>query len=336
MSAPAGTAVAIGGGHGLARTLRALPDVVETVTAVVTAADDGGSSGRLRAEHDVIGLGDLGMALTALARDEAFPPGPTTAGVLAPGPTTAGQLAELLGHRFDRGELAGHSLGNLVLVALQQLCDGDILVALDRLARLLDIPGRVWPCTTMSVSLHGCTVGGGAPVHGQASLARSAHLERVWLEPRSPTATPQAVDAITEADLVVLGPGSLYTSLLPNLLVPGIARAIAAARGPVVMVANLREQPGETEGMTISDHLEALRAHVPDLRVDVLLGHAGSRPAGPGVVLDATDPGVADRVGRVELADLLDDRAGHAPRALAAALSRVLGAELPARVRADR
>ncbi len=295
-------AVAIGGGHGLARALGALPSVVEQVTAVVTVADDGGSSGRLRRDLDILPLGDLRMALTALA----------------PGAL----LADLVAYRFRKGELAGHSLGNLILVALQELSDGDVVRALDHLARLLEIPGRVLPCTTDHVSLHAATAGGA--VTGQAAVAATPRLERVWLEPSDPRGHPQVVGAIERADLIVLGPGSLYTSLLPNLLVPDVARAVVRATVPVVLVANLREQPGETEGMGLIDHLDALHRHVPGIGIDVLILHEGPAPRGSGAPLTGTDADLAPWVGRTLRADLLDGRDGHAPQVLADLLKEVL------------
>jgi uncharacterized cofD-like protein len=296
-------AVAIGGGHGLSRSLDALARVVDHVTAVVTVADDGGSSGRLRRDLDVVAPGDLRMALAALAQDR--------------------ELAELLQYRFPRGELAGHSLGNLVLVALQDLAAGDVVDALDRVARLLGVPGRVLPCTTVPITLHARTAD--LEVTGQVAVAVTPRLERVWIEPDSPPATAAVVAAIRRADLIVLGPGSLYTSLLPNLLVPGVARAVAAASCPVVLVGNLREQPGETEGMTLADHLDAFADHVPDVGVDVLVAHEGVGPARWGTPLVVDDAALASRVGRVVAADLLDGDDGHDPAVLARTLADLLG-----------
>lgn len=296
-----GRATAVGGGHGLARTLAALTRVVDEVTAVVTVADDGGSSGRLRRDLDVLPPGDLRMALAALARDR--------------------ELADLVQFRFDRGELSGHSLGNLMLVAIQELVGGDPVAALDRLARLLAVPGRVLPCTRVPVGLHGRTAQG--TVSGQAALARTRGIERIWLEPGEPAVTPEALAAIREADLVVLGPGSLYTSLLPNLLVPGLAGALAERRNRVALVANLREQPGETEGLTLADHLDVLAAHVPDLVLDVLLVHEGGPPGGTGTPLTA--PAARHPLARrVVRHDLLDGRDGHDPARLAEAFRRLL------------
>ena len=295
-------AVAIGGGHGVARTLAGLRTIADEVIAVVSVADDGGSSGRLRRDLGVPAPGDLRMALTTLAQRR--------------------RLAELVGYRFDRGELRGHSLGNLMLVALQEQHGGDLVAALDELSLHLGVAGRVLPCTPSSVTLEAHAATG--EVHGQAAIAETTRLERVWLEPPGPPVTPAAAEAIATAEVVVLGPGSLYTSLLPNLLVPGLARAIAASEATVVLVANLRQQPGETEGMDLVDHLEALRTHAPGVRVDVLLAHEGPAPRGEGAPLTVDRDRLAGWVDRVHTLDLLDDHDGHDPAALARALVAVL------------
>ncbi len=292
-------AVAIGGGHGLARSLAALRETADHVVAIVTVADDGGSSGRLRRDLNVLPPGDLRMAITALAQRS--------------------RLAEVIGYRFPRGELGGHSLGNLVLVALQDLHDGDLVAALDELSLHLGVAGRVLPCTTAPVTLHASSAAGG--VSGQAAIAETARLRRVWLSPPGPPATPAAVAAIAEAELIVLGPGSLYTSLLPNLLVPGIATALQHTPAPVVLVANLREQPGETAGMGLADHLDVLADHAPEVRIDAVLVHEGAPPSGAGRALDAGEPRLAEQAVRVRTADLLDHRDGHDPAALARALT---------------
>lgn len=305
---PVRRATAIGGGHGLARSLAALTEVVDEVSAVVTVADDGGSSGRLRRDLDVLPPGDLRMALAALARDR--------------------ELAELLQYRFGRGELEGHSLGNLMIVALQDLSAGDPVAGLDRLARLLAVPGRVIPCSRVPVGLHGRTATG--TVTGQAALTRTPALEEVWLEPTDPPVAPEAVAAIRAADLIVLGPGSLFTSLLPNLLVPGVAAALSVRRAPTVFVANLREQPGETQGMSLEDHLDVLERHVPGLTLDVLIAHEGAGPSGGGEPLAADGEVLAARVGRIVRRDLLEGRDGHDPSSLAVALREVLSEVLEA------
>jgi uncharacterized cofD-like protein len=294
-------AVALGGGHGLSRSLRALTRVVDHVTAVVTVADDGGSSGRLRRDLGVLPPGDLRMAMAALCPDE--------------------DLATVLQYRFAAGELAGHSLGNLILVAAQDLT-GDVVTGLDEVMRLLDLRGRVLPCTTADVTLSASA--GGDRVDGQVSVASTSRVDRVWLEPADVPATPEALLAIRRADLVVLGPGSLYTSILPNLLVPDVAAAVAASLAPVVLVSNLREQPGETEGLDLPDHLAALATHVPDVRVTHLVVHDGPDPAGPGRRLKADPVALRDHVDEVVSADLLDGHDGHDPASLAAVLDGIL------------
>lgn len=260
--------VAIGGGHGCARTLRALRHLDVAATAVVSVADDGGSSGRLRQDHQVVALGDLREALLALAP-----------------PSLAGGLVS---HRFVGGQLDGHSLGNLVLMARLEARSGDLIAALEDVTVLLGGSGRVLPSTTVAVTLVGETVAG--EVRGQAAIAGTRRIRRVRLEPADATTPPAVREAIGGADLVVLGPGSLFTSLLPNLLVPGVAQALAARPDGVVLVANLREQPGETEGMSLRDHVEALVAHVPGLRLVAVLADPDSPlgsapwPGGPAIV----------------------------------------------------
>jgi len=296
-------AVAIGGGHGVARSLAALRRIADDVVAVVSVADDGGSSGRLRRDLGVPAPGDLRMALTTLAQRR--------------------RLAELVGYRFDRGELRGHSLGNLMLVALQDQHDGDLVAALDELGVHLGVAGRVLPCTERFVTLEAHTAGG--DIHGQAAIAQTARLERVWLDPPGPPVTPAAAEAILAAEMVVLGPGSLYTSVLPNLLVPGLARALASTQAQVVLVANLREQPGETEGMGLVAHLAALEDHAPGVRVDAVIAHEGPPPRGQGAVMRVEVDQLGDRVERVHRANLLDDHDGHDPEALADALAAIHG-----------
>lgn len=290
-------AVAVGGGHGLSRTLRALRRCAAGVCAVVTVADDGGSSGRLRRDLDVVPPGDLRMALAALAE---------------PGP-----LADLLQYRFRGGELDGHALGNLMIIALRDRSGGDLVAALDELGRLLGCQGRVLPSARIPLTLHAETERGA--ISGQADIAASRELRRVWVTPAEPEACAEAVEEIERADLVVLGPGSLYTSLLPNLLVPGVAAAVTAAKR-IAFVANLREQPGETEGMTLADHLRAIREHVPTLRPDVVIAHHGPDPAGPGRPLAAEERIDDTPVHRI---DLLDGHDGHDPDKLARGLVAV-------------
>jgi len=306
--------VVVGGGHGGARTLEALRLVRERgvrldLTAVVSTADDGGSSGRLRRDHGVVALGDLRMALAALA--------------------AGGPLERLVRHRFGRGELSGHSLGNLLLLALFEQHDGDLLAALDGFAALLCTDARVLPATCEQVTLHARTDLG--EVSGQAVVARSRRIERVWLEPGAPSAPGAATDALRDADVIIIGPGSLYTSILPNLLVPALARAISRTAAHVLLVGNLREQPGETEGMDLTDHVEALLEHVEGLRLDAIVAHAPDpdrEPPAPmrGVTPLAFDVGrIGALVGRVHTADLAGPAEGHDVVGLAAVLTSVLG-----------
>lgn len=291
-------AVAIGGGHGTSRTLQALDRVAHDVSAVVTVADDGGSSGRLRRDLDIPPPGDLRMALTALARN--------------------GELAQLGSHRFSSGELAGHSLGNLMLVALLEDNEGDLIAALARFGQLLDVRGRVLPCATQPLQLHARARM--REVVGQATVAATSSLERVWIEPGNPAAPPQAVEAIMRADVVVLGPGSVFTSLLPNLLVPDIAAALEQTAARVIFVANLREQAGETAGMTLAGQLEALRSHVAGLRIDMIVAHDGADPVGLGRPLRADLDELEAQGWPLVRRDLLDGHDGHDPDALGRAL----------------
>lgn len=304
-------AVAVGGGHGLSRALAALARIADHVTAVVTTADDGGSSGRLRRTFGVVPPGDMRMALASLAR--------------------RGDLSRLLQYRFaaapgSPAELADHSLGNLLIVALTDLHDGDVVAALEEVGELLEVPGRVLPCTTQPVRLHARLADG--EVSGQAIVARSQRVEQVWLEPTDPPATPQATAAVAAADLVVLGPGSLYTSLLPNLLVPGIAAAVAASSGPVVHVTNLREQRGETRGMDLTAHLTALTDHAPGLKLAAVIAHAGPGPPPLDDLapLRAQPTALSRFAEHVAVSDVADPAGGHHPGKLAAVLEEVLAA----------
>lgn len=308
------TVVALGGGHGLARALMALRGLGVRPTAVVTVADDGGSSGRLRQDLNIIAPGDLRMALLALARNRT--------------------LADALAHRFPRGQLAGHALGNLFLVALAERADGDFVQALDAAASLLDCEGRVLPATTLPVSLEAKV--SGEQINGQARVTRAGgRVERIWLEPIDPPACPEAERAIDEADTVVLAPGSLFTSIAAVLLVPQLAEALARTSARVVMVANVATQTGETDGLDLSAHVNSLLAHVPGVTLDALVAHEGPCPDGvQSLGTDIRDP----RVGSVRRADVITRRrdgsviAVHDPERLAAILAPLL--EVPPAQRA--
>ncbi len=320
-AAPRPHVVALGGGHGLARLLAALRQLPVSRTAVVTTADDGGSSGRLRRDHGVVPPGDARRALLALAEDT--------------------QLAGLLGHRFAVGELQGHALGNLALLALVERHDGDIVAALDAAGALLACEGRVRPASRAPVQLRGRV--SGEELVGQARLTGAGgRIQRVWLDPPDPPACREALAAIAAADLVVLGPGSLFTSVIAPLLVPGVGAAVASARR-VLHVLNVSTQPGETRGLDAGDHLAALRAHVPGLVLDWVLAHEG--PSAPPPAEPLGCPGDDAAVGRVLRRDLLarqpDGSPGrtHDATALADALGEVLGvarSDRPARTAGGR
>lgn len=301
--------VAVGGGHGLFGVLSALRLLDVAPTAVVTVADDGGSSGRLRRDLGIIAPGDLRMALLALARNTA--------------------LAETLAHRFGDGELAGHALGNLLLVALTER-EGDVVGALRRAGQLLDCQGEVLPSTTEPVELHARAAG--RHLDGQVRVqTASSQIEEIWLEPAEPAGCPQAVTAIDHADVVLLGPGSLFTSVVVNLLVPQIAKAVSGSRARLVHVANVRTQVGETSGMSLDDHLRTLLAHLHGRPLDATVVHDGPVNA-HAVGTPLTGPLRSPGVGEVVAADLVQRRddgqpgESHDPARLAAVLATLLGA----------
>jgi len=252
--------VAVGGGTGLAALLgglkRRVGREIRELTAIVAVTDDGGSSGRLRREFGVPPPGDIRNCLAALADDSDL-------------------LTRLFQFRFAGGEgLSGHSFGNLFLAALTELT-GDFPQAILTAERVLSVRGRILPATLAAVQLRGHGISG--RIYEGESLIGRAHerLARIELVPAAPAAHPPALAALRDADLVVLGPGSLYTSILPNLLLPELRDALAAAAAPVVLVVNLMTQPGETDGLDAADHLAALEAHVGDGVVDALLAHRG-------------------------------------------------------------
>ncbi|UQX09276.1 uridine diphosphate-N-acetylglucosamine-binding protein YvcK [Candidatus Mycobacterium methanotrophicum] len=255
--------VALGGGHGLYATLSAARRLTPHVTAVVTVADDGGSSGRLRSELDVLPPGDLRMALAALASD-----------------SPRGQLwATVLQHRFGgSGALAGHPIGNLLLAGLNELLT-DPVAGLDELGRILGVRGRVLPMCPIALQIEADVSGLEADprmfrvIRGQVAIATTpGKVRRVRLLPGDPPATRQAVDAIMSADLVVLGPGSWFTSVIPHVLVPELAAALQTATARRALVLNLVAEPGETAGFSAERHLHVLAQHAPGFTVhDVII-----------------------------------------------------------------
>ncbi len=308
--------VALGGGHGLHATLSALRRVVTDLTAIVTVADNGGSSGRLRGEFGVLPPGDLRMALAALCGDDEW------------GRT----WAEVVQHRFaGEGDMRGHVTGNLLIVSLWELL-GDHVQALDWMARLLGAQGRVLPMATSPIDIM-ATVRGVDPsrpdeltvVRGQVEVATTAgRIEEVALDPADPTPCPEALAAVREADLVVLGPGSWYTSVIPHLMVPQLRQALEATTARVALVINLEPQEGETPGYSVKDHLRVFHHHAPGVRIDLVV-------ADPTSILDrpALTSYVAELGGRLVVADVAADGGGarHDPVKLAAVFDEVLASE---------
>jgi uncharacterized cofD-like protein len=240
--------VVIGGGHGLSTLLRGLRDYTSNLTAIVTVADDGGSSGRLRKSLGILPPGDIRNCLAALSNDEAL-------------------LAQLFQYRFPDGAsgLEGHSFGNLFISALSEIM-GSFEDAIAESGRVLSVSGRVLPSTLHDVRLVADVM---LPylisevrVEGESRIPESTgKVRRVWLEPIEPPAYPEAIQAILSADLIVIGPGSLYTSILPNLLVPDIADAIRASKALKLYVCNVATEPGETDQYSCEDHLRTLESH---------------------------------------------------------------------------
>ncbi len=253
--------VALGGGHGLAATLSALRLMTDRLTAVVTVADDGGSSGRLREELDILPPGDLRMALSALCDDSEW------------GRT----WRDVLQHRFaTEGPLDRHAVGNLLIAALWELL-GDPVAGLDWVGRLLGARGRVLPmsCTPLAIEADIEVDGVLRTVFGQSAVAVTpGRVEAVRLLPAGAVACPEAVEAVDEADWVVLGPGSWFTSVLPHVLVPELSAALHRTAARRCVTLNLR--PDEPTAMTNLEHLRALAEHAPDLRVDVVVADPGA------------------------------------------------------------
>ena len=309
--------VALGGGHGLFASLSALRRVTGHLTAVVTVADDGGSSGRLRRQFGVLPPGDLRMALAALCGDDVWG-------------TTWSQVVQ---HRFTgEQELGGHTVGNLLIVALWELL-GDTVQGLDWVGRLLGAHGRVLPMASVPLDL-AAEVEGANPdmpdeisiVRGQVACATTTgRVRSISLIPADPPACQEAVAAVHEADWVVLGPGSWFTSELPHLLVPQLAEALLKSPARRIVVLNLAPQPGETEGFSPHAHLEVLADHAPQLTIDVVLA---DRRTAEGTTADL-EKAAGLLGGRLVLADLAmgDGSPRHDPRRLAGAFAQIFEGE---------
>ncbi len=305
--------VALGGGHGLAASLTALRSVTTDLTAVVTVADNGGSSGRLREEFGVLPPGDLRMALAALCGDDRW-----------------GQTwARVLQHRFESdGEMDGHSMGNLLIVTLWDLLH-DHVDGLEWVAGLLGARGRVLPMALSPLDITAEVRGAHedaqevSTVRGQVAVATTTgEVLSVSLVPEDASACPEALAAISSADFVVIGPGSWYSSVIPHLLVPELREALCSTPGRVIVSMNLEPHTDETRGYDLADHLEVLLRHAPDLRVHTVL-------ADPTAVRDHARLGaaVSGAGARLEIAEVASARPGvHDAQKLAAVYARLLTA----------
>src|SRR2546430_14049287 len=263
--------VTLGGGTGLSTLLRGLKEYVtrrrddsarrlqpiSDLTAIVTVTDDGGSSGRLRRENRILPPGDIRNCMVALSQDEAL-------------------LSHLFQYRFHAGRgLTGHNFGNLFLAALTHVT-GDFAEAVRVSSKVLAIRGRIFPTTVANVTLE-AVLENGKRVHGETRITASrTAIRRLHLNPRRVRPVLEAIEAIRHADLIVIGPGSLYTSILPNLLIPEIAHAIARSKAPRVYIANLMTQPGETTGYALSEHLNAIQRHVRGNVIDSVVANRKS------------------------------------------------------------
>nr|WP_026927511.1 uridine diphosphate-N-acetylglucosamine-binding protein YvcK [Granulicoccus phenolivorans] len=304
---------AFGGGHGLYASLSALRRVTDRLTAVVTVADDGGSSGRLRKEFNCLPPGDLRMALAALCGDDK----------------DGRTWADVLQSRFvSDGPLAGHAIGNLLIAGLWQKFD-DPVEGLDMVAELLNARGRVLPMASVPLEIV-AEVLGLDPLHpdeistirGQYKVATTAaEVRAVRLEPKDPPAHPEAIKAVHEAEFIVLGPGSWFTSVLPHLLVPELADAIVTTRAKRILNLNLT-QAGETQGFTPAQHIELLAEHAPTLRLDYVVAdthfvgndrHLQSYAASFGAELVIADLAMRDGTAR------------HDPLRLASIMAEIMG-----------
>ncbi len=299
--------VAVGGGSGLPSLLRGLKYYTSNITAIVTAADDGGSSGRLRSELGILPPGDIRNCLVALADSEAV-------------------MQQLMDYRFStNGQLDGHSFGNILIGALAGI-GGDFSKGVEAAGQLLAIRGRVVPSTFSDVTLVGSTVSGDRLI-GESRVGNSLEgLHSLVLMPSDAPAHPDAVNAIQEADLIILGPGSLFTSIVPNLLVEGIASAIRSSDGLKIYVCNVAEEPEQTVGYSVGDHLDVVHHYVGNESVDAVIANnnipEGPSPAG----LSYISPEAPENHGLFYVAaDVIEEAAParHDPAKLAAAITGV-------------
>ncbi len=323
--------VALGGGTGLSTLLRGLKEHTSNLTAVVTVADDGGSSGKLRTQLGLPPVGDIRNCIVALADAEPL-------------------MGRLLQYRFpgdddDDGPhgLGGHAIGNLLIAAMTAVEDGDFEEGVRQMNRVLAVRGQVVPASPTPLVLH-ASLQDGTEVVGQSKIGATTGIERVWLTPAGVAASADAVAAIAEADLLVIGPGSLFTSVLPALLLPEIRAAVLASNAPRIYVCNVATQPGETTGFDLADHVEALERHTSSGIVDIVLannrpmasGAAAVPTAGPvGDAIRLRWPPSVERPPRLVLDDLVDpdEPHHHDPARLAAAIVRIAERDSSARRR---
>jgi uncharacterized cofD-like protein len=311
--------VAIGGGTGLSTLLRGLKEHTSNLTAIVTVADDGGSSGVLRAGLGIPPVGDIRNCIAALADAEPL-------------------MSEVLQYRFPASEgsdakgLAGHALGNLLIAAMTAVEGGDFENGVRRINRILAVRGQVVPVSPTPLTLH-ARLADGSTIAGQSQIMRTPGIERVWLSPDGVSASEDALAAIADAELIVLGPGSLFTSLLPSLLIPAIRDAVLAAPAPKIFVCNVATQDGETTGFDLADHVEVLIAHTSPAIADVVLAN-NQMPARPDEDTSAKTvrlrwPPSSTPPPRLILDDVLDadDAHHHDPVRLANAVIRALEQE---------
>ena len=303
--------VVIGGGTGLSTLLRGLKHYSSNITAIVTVADDGGSSGRLRREMGGIPPGDIRNCITALADEEKL-------------------LTELFQYRFEVGGLSGHSFGNLFLSAMNEIT-GDWEQAIAASSQVLAIRGSVLPSTLSDVSLW-ATLSDGRRIEGESNITKAlGSINEIGCMPANPPALPQAVEAINSADYIIVGPGSLYTSIIPNLLVPELVEALAARKVPRIYICNIMTEPGETQGYSVSEHIQAIdracgrylfdavlvQKRMPSQRAIDRYLKEGSTP----VMLDRK--AVIDSNRRIVIANVMSEEAGtvrHNPKRLASVL----------------
>lgn len=246
--------VVIGGGTGMPVLLRGLKKLDIDLTALVTVADDGGSTGRLRSEMDIPAPGDIRNVIAAMSDVEPM-------------------LIELFQHRFNgKNNLSGHSMGNLLLAAMTSIT-GDFYTGIEEISRVLNVKGHIYPISNDNLSLH-AEMADGEIVSGESKIPHAnKQIKRVFLKPEPVHAFPHAVEAIYEADLVVISPGSLYTSILPSLITPHIDQAVSETKAKVVYVCNLMTQAGETTDYTASHHVRAIIDHIGEHTVDAIVVH---------------------------------------------------------------